>query len=157
MVAVLARAPPRGVGDRRPPGSVHAHGGRRAAAARAMGPQLRLVLGPGYEALHEAGRRRYALQQHVVLAKQSADKVSDVMTTSEAILYDLQGWGRFVPKAQEIHRYMADYEQQYFSEWVCKVQDHDATSVLPEPQCFFCTQVEAIVLTLGVLRGSKKK
>ena len=51
--------------------------------------------------------------EHLVLARQVADKVSEVLSAAKLMLHDLQGMARFESKASELHGYMNDYQQQY--------------------------------------------
>ena len=60
--------------------------------------------------------------EHLVLARQVADKVGEVLAASRLMLNDLQGIARFEDKANELQQYMGDYQQQYFSEWVQRVE-----------------------------------
>ena len=61
--------------------------------------------------------------ENLVLARQVGDKVGDVLKTAQTLLHDLQGMERFERKANDLSQYMSDYQQQYFSDWVARVED----------------------------------
>ena len=58
------------------------------------------------------GRNLPVSVEQLVLARQVADRVADVLGSSKLILSDLQGMGRFEAKADDLHTYMSDYQQQ---------------------------------------------
>ena len=52
--------------------------------------------------------------EHLVLSKQVGDKVGEILSAVKPMLGDLPRCTSFEAKAQDLHQYMADYQQQNF-------------------------------------------
>ena len=61
--------------------------------------------------------------EQIVLARQVADKAGETLESAKVMLSDLQGMARFEGKANDLLQYMRDFQQQFFSDWVAKVED----------------------------------
>ena len=69
------------------------------------------------------GRNLPISVENLVVTRQAADKVKEVLGAAKVILHDLQGMPRFEEKASDLHAYMVDSMQQGFSDWVRQVEE----------------------------------